>query len=1079
MRCSKCGTDNPSGGRFCTGCAAPLGGTAGAPPAAPEAERRQLTVLFCDLVGSTALSADLDPEELRELVRDYQEACAEAVHRYEGHIAQYLGDGILVYFGYPRAHEDDAVRGVRAARAIVEAIGRLNARLERERGRRVAVRLGLHTGLTVVGEMGGGARREQLALGETPNVAARLQALAEPDAVVISEATHRLVAPFFTVRDLGPQTLKGMGRALAAFEVLAESGVRSRLDAATATGMTPLVGRERELAFLLDRWERAKGGRGQVVLLIGEPGIGKSRQLRVLKDRLAAEPHVRLDFRCSAYHQASAFHPVIDLLERVLGFQGAQRPEERWALLEGALEQFGFPLAETAPLFAALLSLPPAAAYPAPDLSPQRQRQLTLESLMAWLAKTAARQPVLLLAEDLHWADPSTLELLGLFVAQEPPVPILALASFRPEFQPPWTAGGHVASLAMDRLTREDTAAMVSRVARGKRLPAEVLEAIVARTDGVPLFVEELTKTVLESGALRENAEGYTLAGPLRELAIPTTVQDSLMARLDRLGSAKAVAQLGATLGREFRHDVLQAVSVLEDDALARELGQLEEAELVSRRGDPPQATYVFKHALVQDTAYQSLLRSTRQQYHRQVAQVLVERFPETAETQPEVLAQHYTGAGMALEAITHWQRAGQRTMERSANVEAVSHFTQGLELVAKLPEGPERAGLELMLQAPLGFALVFTRGYAAPEVERTFSRVRALCEQLGQPPQLYPALYGLWSFAIVRSQYDSAHQLGTLLLSLGEQQGDPGLVLEAHACLALIALFGRADLSAAREHFERALAIYDPEAHAAHSVAFGQDPGVLCLSYGAWALWLLGHPDQALASHRRALALAEQRGHAHSRAYALGVGASFRQLRREPALALELAETSIAYATERGFPVWVMAAAYTRGWALNEQGRCQEALAQLRAAIEGWRTIGAQLTRPHQLGLLARTHMGLGEIEAGLAAAAQGLAEARQTGEAYYEAELLRIQAELHLAKAPPDETQAEAALARSLARARAQGARAWELRTATTLARLWRRQGKPAEARALLGPVHGGFVEGLDTPDLEEARELLAELG
>ena len=711
-----------------------------AQPHTSDAERRQLTVLFCDLVDSTPLASQLDPEDLREVVRAYQETCAKVIARFDGHIAQYLGDGLLVYFGYPLAHEDDAQRAVRAGLGIVEALGQLNTHLAQERGVHLAVRLGIHTGLVVVGEVGGGTRQEQLALGETPNLAARLQGIAAPNTLVISAATFQLLGGFFACQSLGTQLLKGLPQPLEVYQVLYESTARSRLEAAGSTGLTPLVGREQEVALLRERWAQVKDGLGQVVLLSGEAGIGKSRLVQVLKEHVATEPQAWLTpCQCSPYYQNTALYPMIDLLERVaLHFEREESPQQKLSKLEGFVVQYGLPLAEAVPLFAALLSLPLPADYAPLTLSPEQQKQQTLHALLTILLRIAAQQPVLFVMEDLHWVDPTTLELLSLLVDQGPTARILALLTFRPDFSPPWTGRAHLTQVTLPRLPRRQAAEMTGRVAHGKALPPEVVEQVVAKTDGVPLFVEELTKMVLESGLLQEREERYELTGPLPPLAIPTTLHDSLMARLDRLAAVKGLAQLGATLGREFSYELLQAVSPWDEGTLRRGLQQLVEAEFLYQRGLPPQATYLFKHALIQEAAYQSLLRSTRQQYHQRIAQVVEARFPELCETQPELLAHHYTEAGLLAQAIPYWQRAGQRALERSANLEAIEHLTRGLEVLKTLPDTPERAQQELDLQTALGPALMAPRGLAAPEVEYAYARARELCQQVGETPQLF-----------------------------------------------------------------------------------------------------------------------------------------------------------------------------------------------------------------------------------------------------------------------------------------------------------------------------------------------------
>ena len=741
-----------------------------------EAERRQLTVLFCDLADSTRLAQQLDPEDLRDVIRAYQATCVEVIQRFAGHVAQYLGDGLLVYFGYPQAHEDDAQRAVRAGLGILAAMGTLNTRLALDQDVRLAVRLGIHTGLVVVGEMGSGGRHEHLALGDTPNLAARLQGLAAPDTVVISDATARLVQGYFTCQDLGTQTLKGIDTPVRLSQVVGESAAQSRLDVAGTSGLTPLVGREAEITLLRERWAQSTEGLGQVVLLSGEAGIGKSRLVRVLTERIVDTGAPRLTLRCSPYHTNSAFYPVIEHLQRLLHWHREAPPEVRLTTLEQALQTARLPLAEVVPLVAALLSLPVPERYPPLTLSPQRQRQKTQEVLVAWLLAEAAQQPVLAVWEDLHWADPSTLELLGLLLDQVPTARLLLLLTHRPEFRPPWPPRSYVTPLALTRLVRSQVEEMVLRVTGGKPLPAEVVQQIVVKTDGIPLFVEELVKTILESGLVREEAERYVLSGPLPPLAIPATLQDALMARLDRLAPVKDVAQLGAVLGREFSYALLRAVSPLDEAMLQQALAQLVEAELLYQRGPPPQATYIFKHALVQDAAYQSLLRSTRQQYHQRIAQVLEAQFPETAETQPELLAHHYTEGGLGAPAVDYWQRAGERAIARSGYMEAISHLTRGLEVLHAFPDIPERARRELALYTALGVPLQVTRGWAAPEARHAYARAQELCQQMGDTPQLFPVLRGLWRFYQVGGEVQTAYALAEQSLRLAQRLQEPCL---------------------------------------------------------------------------------------------------------------------------------------------------------------------------------------------------------------------------------------------------------------------------------------------------------------
>jgi class 3 adenylate cyclase/predicted ATPase len=1086
------------------------------PVAAPrpaDAERRQLTVLFCDLVDSTALASQLDPEELREVVRAYQAACAKVIARFEGHIAQYLGDGLLVYFGYPLAHEDDAQRAVRAGLGIVEALSQLNTRLaqeglppaptqSRQRGVHLAVRLGVHTGLVVVGEVGSDTRQEQLALGETPNLAARLQGIAAPNTVVISAATLQLLGGFFACQSLGPQLLKGLAQPLEVYQVLYESMARSRLEAAGSTGLTPLVGREQEVGLLLERWAQVKDGLGQVVLLSGEAGIGKSRLVQVLKEHVAAEPQAWLTpCQCSPYYQHTALYPWIELLERVvLQFGRDEAPQQKLSKLEGLLVQHGLPLAETVPLFAMLLSLPLTADYAPLSLSPEQQKQKTLQGLLTILLRIAAQQPVLLVMEDLHWVDPSTLELLNLLVDQGPTVRILALLTFRPDFSPPWTGRSHCTQVTVHRLPRRQAVEIIRRVAHDKALPPMVVEQIVAKTDGVPLFVEELTKMVLESGLLQEGEDRYELTGPLPSLAIPATLHDSLMARLDRLATVKAMAQFGATLGREFSYELLQAVSPWDEGTLQRGLHQLVEAEFLYQRGVPPQATYLFKHALIQEAAYQSLLRSTRQQYHQHIAQVVEARFPEVCETQPELLAHHYTGAGVLAQAIPYWQRAGQRALERSANLEAVAHLTTGLKLLATLPDTPERAQQELDLQTILGPALINTKGQAAPEVLHAYARARQLCQQVGegpegpaptqsrQTPQLFQVLRGLWYFYLHRVELRTARELGEQLLTLAQHVGDPALLLEAHYALGNTLNY-LGEFAATQAHFAQGIAIYDPEQHRSHAVRYGQDPGVACRYYAGVTLWWLGYPDQALQMSHEALMLAQELGHPYSLGSALAFAAWLHHLRREGHLTQEWAKAAIALGAEQGLAVFPVMGTIFRGWALAQRdaepaarhGQREEGIVQMRQGLAAWRATGAAVFQPYGLALLAAASAQVGRLDEGLTLLAEALVMTNDHGERRWEAELYRLKGELllHAECGVQNATlTAEACFQKALDVTRQQQAKSWELRAVMSLSRLWQRQGKRDAARQLLAPIYGWFTEGFETADLQEAKMLLEEL-
>jgi predicted ATPase len=729
------------------------------------------------------------------------------------------------------------------------------------------------------------------------------------------------------------------------------------------------------------------------------------------------------------------------------------------------------------PLFASLLSLPLGDRYAPLTLTPERQKQKTLEAVLALLLALAAQRPVLLIVEDLDWIDPSTLDLLNLVIDQGPTARLFTLLACRPEFRPPWGFRAHLTQLTLSRLPRTQAELMVEQVAGGKALPAEVRQQVGAKTDGVPLFVEELTKMVLESGLLQEREDHYKLMGPLPSLAIPATLHDSLMARLDRLATVREVAQLGATLGRAFAYELLRAVSPQDEATLQHALARLVEAELLYQRGVPPQATYLFKHALIQDAAYQSLLRSTRQRYHQRIAQVLEAQFPGMAETQPELLAHHYTEAGLSAQALPYWQRAGQRASERSAHVEAIAHLTRGLEVLQTLPDTPERTQQELVLQTTLGPALLATKGYAAPEVGKVYARAQELCQQIGETPQIFATLYGLYYFHVIRAEFHRARELAGQLLRMAQHHQDQTFLLLAHLALAG-ALFHLGELTLCRTHLEQGRALYDAQQHHALAFRYGIDLGVYFLGYAARPLWLLGFPEQARTSIREAVTLARQLAHPFSLAFALHWVATTHQLRREAPAAQEQAEVSMAFSREQGFALWVPGGTVLQGWALTEQGQVEEGIAQMRQGMTAWQATGAKVDRPYYLALLGEVYGKAGQAEPGLHLLTKALALVDAIEERYYEAELYRLQGELLLACSTEHHAEAETCFHQALDVARRQQAKSLELRAAMSLGRLWQRQGKRDGAHQLLAEVYGWFTEGFDTADLQEAKALLEAL-
>jgi len=1092
LSCPRCGFLNEPDDAFCGGCGHRLlgaghsdGERAGEPAAAyhvqppqpsPDGERRQITVMFCDLAGSTPLAARLDPEDLREVIRTYQAACAAVIERYEGHIAQFLGDGLVVYFGHPQAHEDDAQRAVRAGLGIVESIGALNQRLTPQLDVALSVRIGVHTGLVVVGAVGGGQRQEQLALGETPNLAARLQGLAEENGLIISAATQRLVQGFFVTEDSGQHALKGFAEPVHVFQVLAESGMRSRLDVSGDSGLTPLVGRDQELGLLLDRWQSVVDGQGQVVLVTGDPGIGKSRLVQAVSARIADQPHTRLEFRCSPYHANSPLYPVIDLLPEVLGYGIEDSPAQRLEKLAQFARDYGLSATEGLPLLAALLSLPAPEGAALPPMSPERQKQRTLETLLGLVLALAARQPVLVVVEDLHWMDPTTLELLHLLIEQAPGAGLFVLLTARQSFQPQWAPHSHIATLTLNRFTHRQTLSMVQLLV-GKPLPPEVVEQIVSKTDGVPLFVEELTRMVLESGLLREQTDRYVLDGPLPALAIPATLQDSLTARLDRLADVKTVAQLGATIGRTFSYALLRAVSRLDETTLQHELVRLVDAELLHQRGVPPDAVFIFKHALIQEAAYNSLLKSTRQQYHERIARTMIEQFAAEAEAQPEIVANHYTAAGIPGEAVTWWHRAGQRAVQRAAYTEASSHFGKGLEVLAGLPESAQRAHTELGLQIALGYALIPVKGWASTETAAAFTRAGDLCAQIGEVPQLFRAVWGLGAFHFVRGDQRKAREAADQCLGLAQQTEDADNLIEAHYMRGMVAS-ATGEFPAAQSQLERCVELYGPGKRDLHALLYGQDPKASALSWLAMDLWVLGYPDQALARAREALAFVQSGSNPFALARALAGQGFVHVFRREPQAPEGPLEAAIALCVEQGFTYFRAVVSTFQASNLALLGRLDEARSLLCESIDRLRDIGSELLLTVILGNLADLHRARREYEEGLAAVADGLALAERNGEHWGEPELYRQRGELILAAGSDDQAEAESCFHRAIGAARTRQARAYELRATTSLARLWRSQGKHADARAALRAVYASFTEGLDTADLKDAAALLQEL-
>ncbi len=1043
---------------------------AAAAPAAGggDAERRQITVMFCDLVGSTALSERLDPEDLRAVMQAYQRSCGEIIARYDGYVAQYLGDGLMTYFGWPQAHEDDAERAMRAALEITEAIKSVEA------PEPLAVRIGIATGAVVVGDSGSGDDADsKLAVGETPNLAARAQGIAGPDEVVIAATTRRLVGGTFELDDLGSHAVKGIVEPVQLWRVSGITDAEDRF-AARAARLTPMVGRETEITLVMGRWEQAKAGEGHVVLLSGEPGIGKSRITQALRERLADEDHTRLRYQCSPYYSNSALYPFIAQIEHAAGFARGDDNDTRLEKLEaigGAIGKTGVTL------IAAMLSLD-ISRYPPLDMSPQKQKDETLKAVADWALSLAAERPVLMIFEDAHWIDPTSQELLDLLVPLVEGHRILLLITYRPEYEPPWRGLGHLVPVTLTRLGRGQAAAMVERVTDGKALPDEVLDQIIAKTDGVPLFVEELTKTVIESGILVEADDGYALSGPLADLAIPSSLRDSLMARLDRLSPVKEVAQIGACIGRTFGLDLLAAVSPLHDNALSDALQQLMNSELIYRSGTPPDISYTFKHALVQDTAYESLLRSRRQQLHATIAGALEEQFSDLRDNEPEVLARHFAAADMFEPAIRYWCRAGNRALAHWALKEAIGYFEGALTAVERLPKTEQRARLELDSRLGLGTAHIALFGWSHPRVGEVYPPAVALAESLDDKNSLFDALFGIFAFRILRGQHAASLDAVNHMV-----RATPGEEDTAHAMIRNWTMghhkVWTGELQESGEWAARTRRHYSREKHGEVVLRVNNDPLTMTLTWEAQRLWFLGRPDKAVAVNNEGIGASRSLGHVFDYLFALTMGTMPYVYRREVGEAAGRLQEAATVAAEQNLPFFEFCVCPMFGGFLDiATGEHAAGLERMTAGTEAWSGAGGVLLMPFAHMLKATALLGMDRVDEARDSIEEALDLAQATGERMHVPEILRVRGDIALRDRAPSVTEAEAEYSRAIEEAADMQARGWQLRAATSLARLWHDQGRNREARELLAPLYEGFDEGFDTPDLTDAKTLLAAL-
>jgi len=1106
LKCPKCDQTLPAGAKFCNACGHNLSLTFEPTPKdlsfdqklekiqrylpkgltekilsqrdRIEGERKQVTVMFCDMEGFTSFSERIGPEEAYSIMDRVYEILIHKVHDYEGTVNEMTGDGIVALFGAPIALEDAPQRAIRSALAIHREMVKFSDKVRDEsRALPIKMRIGIHTGPVVVGTLGNDLRVEFKAVGDTVNLAARMEEIAESGTIYVTEDTYRLTEGLFRFEGLGDRVIKGKDKPVKVYRVLAPSNSRTRFDVSSEQGLTPFVGRERELALLLDGYERAKEGRGQAFSIVAEAGLGKSRLLYEFRKAIANENVTFLEGKCLSYSRDVSYYPVTDILKTNFNIQDSDKDSEIEDKVKNNLRKFEDDAPAILPYILDLLSVKDSGIDKI-ALSPDAKRNRTLESLRKIVLKESERRPLITAVEDLHWIDKSSEESFRFLLESIAGAKVLLIFTYRPEFIHTWGGRSYHNQLNLIRLSNRESLSMIAHLLKTRELERELEELILDKTEGVPFFIEEFIKSFQDLKIIEKKDNLYCLTKELRGITIPSRIQDVIMARIDSLPeNAKEALQAGVVIGREFSHQLIKEVSKLSEQALLSHLSILKESELLYERGIYPNSSYIIRHALTQDTVYQSLLKITRQKYHRLIAEVLEQHFSEITEQQPELMGHHYSEANLAKQAIPYWQQAGHRAIGRSTYNEAIVHIGKGIEAIETLQDTQERIKYELSLQTMLGHAFLATKGLGAAEAQQAFNRARELCQHIEETPEVFGVVLGLRRLYFGHAEHRKAKELGEQLLKLAHNFRNKTFLVEAYR-LHGATLYCLGKLISAKAHFEQALSIYDPQDHRISAYLYGSDPAVSALCWLSLTLWELGYPDQALSSIRKALNLGQEVSHAYSISLALAFAPFLHQYCRETQITQERAEEGIAFSTEQKFPFWLARAKILRGWALVKQGQCQEGIAQILQGIASSREAGGRINEPYYFSMLAEGYEIRSQLNEGLTVLKDALSIVEKTGESYWEAELIRQKGELLLAQSQENLGEAEFCYKKAIKVAQRQKAKSLELRAAMSLSRLWQGQDKVEEARNLLSEIYGWFTEGFDTADLKDSKALLDEL-